>query len=733
MRKLALFAAGFAAAASLYVYFVCDIRILWLAGICLLLSPLCLRLGLRRCCAVTLGILAGAVWCFGYGLIWMEPARQACGTEQSLAMEVLETPTATNYGSSVAVEVVLKERHYQAVLYGKEDLLETTPGDRIRCKVEIEPALSRDGYFYHQANGTVLLLQTNTEVEIEPGEPDWFVKLRMWFQQKIHSLYEGDTGALMLALLTGDQSELSYSLRNELSIVGLSHAVAVSGMHVAVLIAVLSMACGYNPRLTALLGIPLSISFVLMTGASASACRSAVMQIIMLTAPMMRRESDSWTNLAAAALLLLLENPWAITGVGFQLSFAAVSGLLLFSSPIQRRLLASRKRPGRLRLLVVSSLAACLSATVATLPLTVYYFGLVSVCSVMTNLLTLPVMNIMLVLGLISCLLGGIGGVAAFPVTLFSRYVLLVVHTVAEFPFAAAYTQNFPLVIWAVSAYCLAVFLLLRKKSVSFRMLSAVTAAFLVCVFWGSRNFSHDPPVYRILDVGQGQCVILETGELTAVVDCGGTNPEKAGEQAARTLNSAGKTRADILVLTHYDADHVGGVAQFLHRIKVGLVLLPNVADEKGFRQKIEAAAMETGAEIMTVTELTNVDFSGGRITVYPSLSPENENNAGICVLATAEEYDMLITGDLNQSQELRLLSQYELPQVEVLVAGHHGSDSSTGLTLLKTVEPELVAVSAARDNPYGHPAAETLARIERIGAEVVCTGETGDIVIRRR
>ena len=186
-------------------------------------------------------------------------------------------------------------------------------------------------------------------------------------------------------------------------------------------------------------------------------------------------------------------------------------------------------------------------------------------------------------------------------------------------------------------------------------------------------------------------------------------------------------------MLTHYDADHAGGVAQFLRRIKVGLVLLPDVADEKGLRSEIEAAAMETGAEIMTVTELTNVDFSGGRITVYPSLSPENENNAGICVLATAEEYDMLITGDLNQSQELRLLSQYELPQVEVLVAGHHGSDSSTGLTLLKTVEPELVAVSAARDSPYGHPAAETLDRIERIGAEVVCTGETGDIVIRRR
>ena len=93
----------------------------------------------------------------------------------------------------------------------------------------------------------------------------------------------------------------------------------------------------------------------------------------------------------------------------------------------------------------------------------------------------------------------------------------------------------------------------------------------------------------------------------------------------------------------------------------------------------------------------------------------------------------MLITGDLNQEAELRLLTKFELPKVEVLVAGHHGAANSTSGILLKTVEPELVAVSAAKDNPYGHPSEETLKRIAAVGAEVICTGQTGDIVFRRR
>ncbi len=735
MRKLMLFAVGFGLAAAVFAYFLFDKSILWIAAVCLILSPLCLYLRLDRCSVVLLGVVTGLIWCFAYGQIWLGPAERAWGTEQIVSAEVLDHPHVTDYGARATVEIALEDRSYRAVLYRQEDLLEATPGDKIQCIAQIESSLlddKKDLRFYHRSAGVVLLLYGQSEVIIEPGEPTWYIRLQMWFQNRITMLYDGDVRSLMNALLTGDQGELSDQLRNDLSVAGLSHAVAVSGLHVAVLLSALALLCGYNPRLMALLGIPLSVIFVLMTGASPSACRAAVMQILMLLAPLVRRENDPWTSLSAAALLLLMENPWVITSVSFQLSFSAVAGLLLFSVPIQKRLLALRKKTGEIWHFVVSGVSASLSATIATLPLTVYYFGMVSICAVLTNLLCLWAMTGMLILGMLSCLAGGIGMIFALPVSVLGQYVITFVETVAKFPYAAAYIQNIPLMIWAVCAYGAGVFLLIKRKVPVLLPVIGLTIGFLGCILWGNWHFTHDMPVYRVLDVGQGQCIMVETEEVTAVVDCGGSYPQAVGEQAARTLQSAGKSRVDLLILTHYDKDHAGGAVQLLHRMDVGLVIIPNLPDGGGIRQAIEEKAAEEGTAVLEVATLTEIAFSDGKITVYPPLSDDLDDNAGICVLATAAEYDMLVTGDLDMLAELRLMSHYALPQVEVLVAGHHGAQTSTGETLLKRVCPKLVVISAGKDNPYGHPAKETLERITKTGAETVCTADAGTIVLRR-
>lgn len=732
MRKLALFSAGFAIAAAFYVYISGDFRVLWVCGVSLLLSPVCLRLGLNRCCAVLLSLATGLIWCSGYGRLWMEPAERVMGTEQVLTASIMEKPSDTSYGARADVEVMLDNRIYGAVLYGPAELMNAESGDTVRCVAEIRPALTEEKEemrFYHRASGAVLLLYAEDDIEIEPGEPDWPTAVRLWFQSRIRSLYKGDVRSVLLALLTGDQGELSYSLRNDLSVTGLSHAVAVSGLHVSIVLSFLAVLVGHNPRLTAVFGVPLVVAFVLMTGASPSACRAAVMQIMMLAAPLVRRENDPWTNLSAASLILLMENPWTIASVSYQLSFAAVAGLLLFAGPLQRRLLGDGKKPGYLRRMAASGISACLAATVATLPLTVFYFGQISICAILTNLLCLWAMSAMLILGLLSCL----AGLFALPVRGLAFYVLWLTERLARFPYAAAYPSNLPLMIWAVCAYGLTVYLLLRKKPISLWPVIAMTAAFLLCIFWGRWDYGHDAPVYRVLDVGQGQCVLMEFGETTAMMDCGGGYPEEAGELAVRTLHRGGKTHLDILVLTHYDADHAGGAEQLLHRMSVGMVLLPDVLDETGMRAAIEKAAGEAGTQVIPISDLTNIAFSGGEMTIYPPLYEQNDNNGGICVLATAAEYDMLITGDLDQMAELRLLSHWDIPTVEVLAAGHHGAKTSTGETFLDVLNPQIVTISAGADNPYGHPAPETLDRIARSGASLIRTDEAGTIVLRRR
>ena len=141
---------------------------------------------------------------------------------------------------------------------------------------------------------------------------------------------------------------------------------------------------------------------------------------------------------------------------------------------------------------------------------------------------------------------------------------------------------------------------------------------------------------------------------------------------------------------------------QLLHRLNVDFAYLPVVEDETGIRAQIEAALEEAGAKTVFVSGETTVTFSGGQLRLFPALS--GGRNDGLAILASAGEYDMLVTGDLDMRQEQQLLLTYSLPQVELLLAGHHGAANSTSAALLQTVRPQLVAISVGADNRYGHP-----------------------------
>ena len=725
MRRLAVFSLAFAAAAAVYVYGLAQASAYWIAGACLVLSALLRGLGLRRVGMICLGVCAGLICCMCYRQIWLGPVDRICDTQQVWTVRLLDEPELAGYGVWSDVEIELEGRRYEAILLADESILEAQTGDLVTARMKAKSL--GDGGNYLRAGGAVVRLYTRGSVTIQRGMPNWTTRVRLWLRDRLHNLYTGEAAGLLRALLTGDRSELSDMTQNNLSIAGLSHAVAVSGMHVAMLLSMVSFFCGGNSRLTALVGIPMVIFFTLMTGASPSAVRAAIMQTLLLAAPLIRREYDAPTALGAAGLLILLQNPWAIASVSFQLSFAAVAGLLLFAEPIYRRLLHGTKHPGRLLKFAAQTVSASLGATALTLPLTVLYFDMISIVAVVTNLLALWAVTGAYMLGLLSCLVP----VLAKPAALLADYVLLLCRAVASFPYAAAYPQNRPLMIWAVCAYAMAYRLLLGKPRKLLHPVGVMTLAFLGCMLWGWWSLQSN--FLQVLDVGQGQCLLLNCDGASVVVDCGGTDSTQAGELLARTLYSGGQTRVECLVLTHYDRDHTGGVLHLLSRVSVGTVLLPDMPDESGVRQTIEDAARAAGSRVMVVSSVTELGFSDGKLAIYPPVSGEEDENNGICVLATDEEYDILITGDLDQDMEQRLLARYTLPEVELLVAGHHGAETSTSRLLLDTVKPELVVISVGKENPYGHPAQETLERIAASGAEVRRTDRDGTIVIKKQ
>jgi competence protein ComEC len=187
------------------------------------------------------------------------------------------------------------------------------------------------------------------------------------------------------------------------------------------------------------------------------------------------------------------------------------------------------------------------------------------------------------------------------------------------------------------------------------------------------------------------------------------------------------KEKVDGIILTHMDADHAGGLSNLLTRVDTDLILLPAEASEN-----VENLRTRTGGLIQTVGEYMILRFETGEIRIFASSGGDNSNENSLCILFDTEKCDILVTGDRSEFGEWLLMTSNELPKVDILIAGHHGSKYSTSKELLETVQPEIVMISAGKDNRYGHPAPELLKRLQDFGCIIYRTDENGTIQYRR-
>ena len=234
------------------------------------------------------------------------------------------------------------------------------------------------------------------------------------------------------------------------------------------------------------------------------------------------------------------------------------------------------------------------------------------------------------------------------------------------------------------------------------------------------------------LDVGQGQSILVRSGRFLTLVDCGGDGYDSAGDTAADYLTDRGVGRLDLLALTHFHDDHANGVAQLLRRVDVDTLAIPDVEPDSTLWQEIVSLAQERGTEILYIQSDTTLDLGEGRtIRLIAPLGSGETNEEGLTVLASQGEFDVLVTGDMGSDVEELLLRHTQLPELEVLAVGHHGSKYSTSQALLDQTRPECALISVGADNRYGHPAQETVERIAAAGAEIYRTDVSGTITVQ--
>ena len=694
---------------------------------------------------IVLGLLAGLLWTDCFSGTYLEPARQLDGTNRRVSISVHTVSRKTAHGATVDGQLYLEGKPYQVRLYLERDL-QLRPGDRLtgsfRFRYTGEGGLQESGY--HQGRAIFLVANQKGALQTERNA-DWsFRIMAMKLQKKLldslEAVFPADTLGFAKALLLGSTGDLRYETDVDFQISGIRHVIAVSGLHVSILFSVIFLASFGNRFTMPLLGFPVLALFASVAGLSPSVVRACIMQGLLILSILCNREYDAPTALAFAVLFMLVLNPMTLLSVSFQLSVGCLIGILAFAEPLcswilDHKCMQYKKKRGRKSKFVhflAGSLSITLSAAVVTTPLSVWHFGTVSLIGAATNLLTLWLIPFLFHGIFCACLLGLLwpagGAAVAWLVSWGMRYVMGMAHLLADAPVSALYIRSGYLLLWLLFAYGLvAVHLLLRpRRPMVFTCCLTVGLCLALGASWLEPQL--DDCRVTVLDVGQGQSVILQSEGKTFLVDCGGDYDRHAAQEAAKELRSQGLGRIDGLIVTHFDYDHVGGVPYLLSWIDCPRVYLPDTEKFLDIADKIR----EKGCPVEFVQDQIQISYGTTNMTIFPAILPDHGNESSLCVLFQPENYDILLTGDRGALGEKLLLAQTELPKLELLIAGHHGSASSTCEELLEATHPETVIISAGRDNPYGHPAPEVLARLSRYGCHIFRTDLQGTIIYRR-
>ena len=712
----------------------------------------------------TVLLLAAAGLALGCARYWtqqyftLRPSDNLAGQYGEISARAVDYPDV--YDNSEYLTIRLTSPDYprvncRLITYVPGELASFRPGDELRCQVRFSSASVRSGQEIDTYTSQGIFLRA---VCTHPPEQTgrWrgsFLYLPRELCRRTAELcrrtFPSDAAPFMTALLTGDKTDLyrDGGRYYELGEAGLAHVVAVSGMHLSCLLGFLYLLLGRN-RTSGILGILLIVFFAAMTGFTPSVTRAAFMHACLICAPLLGREEDTVTSLSIVLAAILLLNPMAVAGASLQLSFAAMAGIHLVSAGLLRSMWqwARRWKYAEHRLIrpvilfALGAVSVSIGAQIFTVPLSAMHFGYVSVVSLLAGVLCLWLISALFIGGYaaagLAALLPSVGTALGRPLAWGVRYIYAVTELLRRFPCEAVYTSNPVFAAWLGFVYVLFIFAWLwsRKKEVSFRPVTPVCLS-LICLWCCAllvRLSWSDELTLTALNVGQGESVVLACGPRTVMVDCGGSYLVRdAGETAVQYLSGWQRRHLDALILSHLHSDHANGAARILSQLDVDTLYLPRQPDEGGRLPEILSAAAKAGTRVEYVDRNMTLRIGGMELQIWAPLLPGEENENCLTVLARQGEFEALITGDNLSAAETALTLRYALPDVEVLVAGHHGSATSTCDLLLREIRPDVAVISVGANNGYGHPSRQVLERLESYGISVHRTDLEGTITVK--
>lgn len=543
--------------------------------------------------------------------------------------------------------------------------------------------------------------------------------------------------ALVPALVDGDDGAMPEDVRENFETAGLTHLLAVSGTNLTLVLGALLLLArwfGVRARGLVVVGALGVVGFVLLARSEPSVVRAAAMGTVGLLGLGHHGRRTGTRALGAAVFGLLLFDPDLARSAGFALSVLATAGILWLAPGWRDRM--ARWMPRGLAEAVSVPLAAQLACT----PLVAALSGQVSLVAVLANLLAAPAVGPATVLGLAAGMVGLLSGTAGSalgaPAAWCARWIVAVANRSAELPVPAVDWSDGPVGLAVLTLVCVAIAICLSTL-LARRVTAVGLGGLMVLVLlvplptpgWPARGW-----VMVACDVGQGDGLVLNAGAGSAVVVDVGPDPAAMN----RCLSRLGVDRVPLVLLTHFHADHVAGLAGVLGGRQVGTIEVTSLAEPASGVHLVESEARRAGVPVRAAAygETGRLGPLSWQI-VAPSgpPSPVSEspaNDASLVLLVETRGVRLLLLGDEEESSQTRLLRESGGLRADVLKVAHHGSASQEP-DLVRATGARLAVISVGADNDYGHPAPSLMALLRASRMQVARTDRDGDVAVTVR
>ena len=587
----------------------------------------------------------------------------------------------------------------------------------------------------------------SNSLKIEKKPQNFYSKIiiapRKWLRNRINKLFSKKESGFLRAIILGDKGALDKELKNDFSNSGLSHILAVSGLHtgvIALIFLTLFQVILRKKNLARILTILILLYYLFLCQSLPSVNRAVTMISLVLIAKIIERKSDNLNILFAAAFIILLLNPAQILYVGFQLSFLSVFAILVFY-PIFFKILHPLYNKYKSIYWLLNMMAISFSVQLFLAPLTIFYFNKIALGGILANVIAIPLLTFILPLSILTMF---------FPIPSINFYYVAadkflinilfdISHFVSSKKILLFDFLNFE--IWQVLGIFIVLLILIliwkERDKITKKIIYIGSSAFLIIILIFLPALLYLPKIeLTILDVRTGDAIFLQTPSRKNILIDTGNKTDKIdfGEKVVFPfLQSKQIRKLDLLVLTHPHADHIGGANYLLDKIKIRSILMPyceyNSKLYKNLCQKITEKNIEV---IYADTSLVFDDFSQIKMKLlfpYFEFSSKNINNYSIILRCEYKNFSFLLTGDAEKEVEHWLCEKYDNLDIDILKVCHHGSNTSSTDEFLDLTMPEFGAISVGKFNRYGLPSDKALNRLRKHNVKFFRTDEDGAII----